>query len=161
MCATCWKNKGSGWALLSCRLLSCLPCLSLSLYSKFVDMTINILLFFSVTPFKIDQNKNQNRLINSLRPESGYIKGGEYTKTPAKNRVRGIFRIRDIWRNVLPRFIGIYIKTPCWWLPGGASTWRTETSGNICYRVLLQKCEFIPRGTHKHRSNTFSNTLSV
>ena len=59
MCATCWKNEGYGWA----SLLSRLPCLSLSLHSKFVDMTINLLLFFSVTPFKIDQNKNQNRLI--------------------------------------------------------------------------------------------------
>ena len=26
---------------------------------------------------------------------------------------------------------------------------------------LLQKREFISRGTHKHQSNTFSNTLSV
>ena len=24
---------------------------------------------------------------------------------------------------------------------------------NICYRVLLQKREFIPRGTHKHYRN--------
>ena len=31
----------------------------------------------------------------------------------------------------------------------------------ICYRVLLQKCEFIPRGTHKRQSDTFSNTLTV
>ena len=29
---------------------------------------------------------------------------------------------------------------------------------NICYQVLLQKREFTPRGTHKQKSNTFSNT---
>ena len=31
-----------------------------------------------------------------------------------------------------------------------SNIWRTETSRNICYRVLLQKREFILRGTHKH-----------
>ena len=32
---------------------------------------------------------------------------------------------------------------------------------NTCQRVLLKKREFIPRGTHKHLDNTFSNTLTV
>ena len=36
-------------------------------------------------------------------------------------------------------------------------SWRTETIRNICYGVLLQKRKFI-RKTHKHESNTFSNT---
>ena len=31
------------------------------------------------------------------------MKGGTYTKTLAKIQVRGIFRIRDIRRNVLPK----------------------------------------------------------
>ena len=35
------------------------------------------------------------------------MKGGTYTKTLAKIQVRGIFRIRDIRRNVLPKFIEI------------------------------------------------------
>ena len=35
------------------------------------------------------------------------MKGGKYTKTLAKIRVRGIFRVRDIRRNVLPKFIEI------------------------------------------------------
>ena len=34
------------------------------------------------------------------------MKGGKYAKTLAKIQARGIFRIRDIWRNVLPKFIG-------------------------------------------------------
>jgi len=33
---------------------------------------------------------------------------------------------------------------------GWAPTWWTETNKNICYRVLVQKSEFIPRGTHIH-----------
>ena len=79
------------------------------------------------------------------------MKGGKYTKPLAKIQVTGIFRIRDIRRNVLE----ICMEAPCWCPPGWAPTWRTETSKNICYRVLVQKREFIPRGTHKH--DTFSD----
>ena len=43
------------------------------------------------------------------------MKGGTYTKTLAKIQVRGIFRIQDIRRNVLPKFIEI-----CWRRPAGA-----------------------------------------
>ena len=76
------------------------------------------------------------------------MKGGKYAKTLAKIQVRGIFRIWDIRRNVLPKFIEICMETPCWCSPGWAPTWRTETNRNICYRVLLQKREFILRETH-------------
>ena len=78
------------------------------------------------------------------------MKGGTYTKTLAKIQVRGIFRIRDIRRNVLPKFIEICMETPCWCPPGWAPTWRTETYQNICYRVSVQNSEFIRRGIHKH-----------
>ena len=78
------------------------------------------------------------------------MKGGKYTKTLAKIRARRIFRIRDIRRNVSPKFIEICLETPCWGPPGWAPTWGTETNKNICYRVLMLKREFIPRGTHKH-----------
>ena len=73
------------------------------------------------------------------------MKGGKYAKTPAKIQVREIFRIRDIRRNVLPKFIEISIETPCWCPPGWAPKWRAETNRNICYRVLQQKREFQPR----------------
>ena len=75
--------------------------------------------------------------------------GGKYTKTLAKIQARRIFRIRDIRTNVLPKFIESGMKTPCWYPPGWAPTWRTETNRNICYRVLVQKREFIPRGTQQ------------
>ena len=38
------------------------------------------------------------------------MKDREYAKTLAKIRVRGIFRIRDIRRNVSPKFIEIYLE---------------------------------------------------
>ena len=60
-----------------------------------------ILPVFSVTPFKIDQSKNQNRSIDKV--QNLEMKGSIYTKTFAKNQVRGLFRIRDIRRNVLPK----------------------------------------------------------
>ena len=84
------------------------------------------------------------------------MKEGTYAKTVAKIQVRGIFRIRDIRRNVLPKLIeipgrdlygdAIVVLT---WMSSNM-IWRTETDRNICYRVLLQKREFILRETHKH-----------
>ena len=35
------------------------------------------------------------------------MKGGKYAKTLAKIQVRGMFRMRDIRRNVLPKYIEI------------------------------------------------------
>ena len=35
-----------------------------------------------------------------------------------------------------------------WRRHAGAPTWRTETNRNICYRVLLEKREFILREAH-------------
>ena len=66
------------------------------------------------------------------------MKEGTYTKTLAKIQVRGIFRTRDILRNVLPKLIEICMETPCWWSPGWAPTWRTETNRNICCRVCYK-----------------------
>ena len=126
---------------------------------KVIVHSCALLLVFSVTPFKIDQNKNQNRSIDKV--QNLEIKGGTYTKTLAKIQVGGIFRIRDIRRNVLPKLIEICMETPCWCSPGWAPTWRKETNRNICYRVLVQKRSFILRETHKHLSNTFSNTWTV
>ena len=108
-----------------------------------------LLLVFSVTAFKIDQNKNQNSSIDrvqNLGNERRYI-----YKDP----------LRDIRRNVLPKLTEICMETPCWCSPGWAPTWRLETNRNICYRVLQQKREFILRETHKHESGTFSNTWTV
>ena len=84
------------------------------------------------------------------------MKGGKHTKTIAKIQVRRIFRIRDTRRNVFPKFKEICMETSLWCPPRWAPKWRTQKK-NSCYRVLVQKREFIRRGTHKHQSNTFSN----
>ena len=69
------------------------------------------------------------------------MKGGTYTKTLAKNQVIGIFRIRDIRRNVLPKLI----ETPCMETHAGAHLDElqhggrkpTETSvSEFCYKSL-------------------------
>ena len=45
------------------------------------------------------------------------MKGGTYTKTLAKTQVRGIFRIRDLRRNVLRKLIEICMQAPRWCSP--------------------------------------------
>ena len=103
-----------------------------------------LLLVFSVTPFKIDQNK-KSKPFNRLSP-----------KSLAKIQVTAIFLMEDMRRNVFPKIIEICIETPCWcpcpstWAP----TWRPETSRDICHWVLLQKLEFISRRTQKRNNNT-------
>ena len=47
------------------------------------------------------------------------IKGGIYAKTLAKFQVREIFLMRDIRRNVLPKFIEICIIETLCWCPSG------------------------------------------
>ena len=72
------------------------------------------------------------------------MKGGKYTKTLAKIQVRGIFRIRDIRRNALPKLIEICMETPHMLVHTG------RKPAEISVIVLLQKREFILRETHKH-----------
>ena len=66
--------------------------------------------------------------------------------TLAKIQVRGIFRIRDIRRNVLPKLIRD--------LYGDAMLVLTWMSSNMAdgnqQKRPLQKREFILRETHKH-----------
>ena len=68
------------------------------------------------------------------------MKGGTYTKTLAKIQLRGIFRIRDIRRNVLPKLIetvwrrhaGVHLDE----LQHGGRK-PTETSVNeFCYKSV-------------------------
>ena len=68
------------------------------------------------------------------------MKEGTYTKTLAKIQVRGIFRIRDIRRNVLPKLIEICMETP-----GGANLNELQHGGRkptetpvteFCYKSM-------------------------
>ena len=106
---------------------------------------------------KIDQNQKQNRSLDKVqnlgnerrklkkdaRQDSGQGKIS-YTKYPKKC-------FTQIYRGLC----GDAMLVPTGW----ALTWRTKTMRNISYRVLLQKREFIRRGTHKYYSNTFSHTF--
>ena len=46
------------------------------------------------------------------------MKEDKYTKSLAKNRVYAIVHMRDIRKNVLPKFIKLCMETPCL-CPGG------------------------------------------
>ena len=114
----------------------------------FNSNTEDVLLVFSVTPFKIDQNKNQNRSIDkvqNLGNERRYI-----YKDPRQDSGQ-----RNISYTRYPKkcFTQIYRD-----LYGDAmlvSTWMgtNMADGNQqkhLLRSFSKKREFIPRGTHKH-----------
>ena len=107
-----------------------------------------LLLVFSVTPFKIDQNKNQNHSIDkiqNLENERRYIckdprqdsgqRNISYTRYPKKCFTQ-IYR--DLYGDAM------LVLT---WM---SSNMADGSNRNICCRVLLQKREFILRETHKH-----------
>ena len=86
------------------------------------------------------------------------MKGGTYTETLAKIQVRGIFPIRDIRRNVLPKLIEFV-----WRRHAGAHLDElqhggrkpTETSvTEFCYKSV----NLLPEELLNSKSNTFSNT---
>ena len=101
--------------------------------------------FLIVTPFKIDQNKNQNRSIDkvqNLGNERRYIykdprqdsgqRNMSYTRYPKKCFTQ---TYRDLYGD------GMLVAHLDELQQGGP----LETNRNICYRVLLQWCEFTLR----------------
>ena len=53
-------------------------------------------------------NKNANQLIQKVQNKY------KYAKSQAKNQVCAIIHMRDIRKNVLPKFIRLCMETPCW-----------------------------------------------
>ena len=49
------------------------------------------------------------KTVQKIKSRIWEMKGGKYAKTLAKIQVRGIFNIRDIGRNVLPKFIDWFV----------------------------------------------------
>ena len=85
-------------------------------------------LVFSVTPFKIDQNKNQNRSIvkvQNLGNERRYI-----YKDPRQDSGQ-----RNISYTRYPEEIEFCMETPCWCSPGWAPT--LVANGNQQKHLLL------------------------
>ena len=68
--------------------------------------------------FSVSRHQNKIKIkiktFRQFRSRIGEMKGGKCTKTLAKIWVEGVIRIRDIRGNVLPKFIGLCIETPCW-----------------------------------------------
>ena len=99
-----------------------------------------------MTPFKIDQNKNQNRSIDkvqNLGNKRKYI-----YQDPGQDSGQ-----RNIWYMRYPEkcFAQIYraLNGDAMLVPIRMGTnIPYENQRKICYRVLLQKREFILRGTH-------------
>ena len=90
------------------------------------------LLVFRVTPFRINQNNNQNCSIDKSR--IGEKKERNYANTLAKIQATANFLMEDMRRNFLPKFIEICMETPCWYPSSSAPTWRPpETVRNICH----------------------------
>ena len=120
-----------------CRAVQILITTSCSTYVKLFERGLNesfiasVLLVFSVTLFKIDQNK-KSKPFNRLCPEPGNRKK-IYIQSLSKIRVTTTFLMEDMRRNVFPKFIEICMETPCWCPPTWAPTWRPETSRNICH----------------------------
>ena len=129
---------------------------SINNLSRYKD---NKLLIFSVTPFKIDQNKNQNHSIDNVRnlgnerrliykdprKDSGQ-KNIPYTRYPRKC-------FTQIYRDLY----GDAMLVPTWI----GTNMEDENQQKHLLPSLVQNREFIPRGTHKHWSNTFFNTWTV
>ena len=66
-------------------------------------------LVFSVTPFKIDQNKNQDLLIGKTRNLTN--ENCKHAKILAKIQVTARFLMQDMRRDLLPKFIAICMET--------------------------------------------------
>ena len=111
-----------------------------------------LLLVFSVTPFKIDQNQ-KSKPFNRLSLESGNRKKVDMRRLSPRFRSQQFFLWMICGETFFPKFIEICMETPGWCPPRWAPTWRPETSKNICHWVLLQKCEFISRRTQKRNNN--------
>ena len=81
----------------------------LSYFGKSYSLFLSLV--FSVTPAK--QIKIKIKTVQQIKSGIWEIKRGKYTKTLARIQARRIFRIQDIRRNVLPKFIEICMETPC------------------------------------------------
>ena len=121
-------------------------CVAAILLSVNTQTVIRQLLVFGLTPFKIDQNKNQKLSIDKVQ-NLGNKKEVNMERPSPRFRPEEYFCIRDIRRKFFTKLIEICMETSCWCPSGWAPTWRTETNRNICYRVLLEKREFVLRGT--------------
>ena len=115
----CLGRKGIGVLkrLVSCRKHFFEDSFHFSLHLSFHELCCSC--WFSVSRHS-KQIKIKIKTVQQVKSGIWEMKGGKYTKFLAKIQVRRIFRIRDIRRNVLPKFIEICMETLCWCPPGWA-----------------------------------------
>ena len=77
------------------------------------------------------------------------MKDNKYTKSLAKNQIYAIVHMRDIRKNVLPKFIKLCMETPCLCPFQGHKYGRRKPTETIVFLVLLLIREFFASGTHK------------
>ena len=82
------------------------------------------------------------------------MKGGKYENNLAKIQDREMFHIRDIRRNVLPKFTEICMETQCWCPTGWAQFCGRKPKKRLsprmfCYKTLNLSLEKLI----KHQSN--------
>ena len=92
---------------------------------------------FTVTPWKIKM-----QIIQYRKSRIWEVKEDKYTKSVAKNQVCAIFYMREILKNVLPRFRRLCMETPCW-------CHQYCRRKPICFWVFLPMGEFFAWWTHK------------
>ena len=72
------------------------------------------------------------------------MKEDNLKKSLAKNEVCAIFHMRDMRKNVLPKFIKLCHGDAMFVSHSGAQIWPPETNRKICFLMR----EFFARGTH-------------
>ena len=116
----------SRWASLACRLLSLLLCLSLALYSKFVDMTINLSLMLEATRIQKQFPLSVFVVFDSL-VVSALQDGGGYAISRQNNRELYL-GCHFCWLS--------YFKLVCLWC--GPTVGRTVTR-SLCVGHVITK----------------------
>ena len=76
----------------------------------------SLLVFCTVTPFKIDENQNQNHSINKIKNLENEKR--DIGKDPRQDPGQRNISYTRYPKKCLPKFIEICMQTPCWCSPG-------------------------------------------
>ena len=129
LCFHCHAIKNKNAIITTCVYIMHEPCKSVVLF-----MLCSV---FTVTPSKIKMQAIQYR-----KSRIWEMKEDQYANSLAKNQVCAICHKRDIRKNVLPKFIKLFMETPCWCPFEGHKCGRrkpTETSVFKCVNSSLEK----------------------
>ena len=80
---------------------------------EFVETTLFAFFPRKLVVFTVTQSKLKMEIFQYKKSRVWEMKEDKYTKSLAKNQVYAIVHMRDIRRNVLPKFIKHCMETPC------------------------------------------------